>query len=166
MPIDETGADGIERGLTALPAALAATMIRAHYNIATMVEIRAKRNAPISPSLGQLAAQRTTTRKVSRKRRATSRPARGGLQNSIDSTYTGKQASVFVSANSPAGKYAYKIHEEKGQTWHKRGPGTRAKGPAADHEFIKRAVETQDPRNENEVIKAAGEAITYIERLM
>ena len=47
---------------------------------------------------------------------------------------------VFVPSNSPAGSYAFKMHEQKGSKWKERGPGTQAKGPQADDKFITRAA--------------------------
>ena len=48
--------------------------------------------------------------------------------------------SVFVASNSQAGRYARRIHDEKGVTWRNRGPGTIAKGARADEKFIERAI--------------------------
>ena len=50
-------------------------------------------------------------------------------------------AEVYVAANAEAGKYAKRIHDEKGKTWRKRGPGTVAKGARADDKYILRAVQ-------------------------
>lgn len=52
-----------------------------------------------------------------------------------------EKAEIFVASNSEAGKYAKKMHDEKGLSWWNRGPGTEAKGPQADHKFILRAIE-------------------------
>lgn len=38
----------------------------------------------------------------------------------------------------PGGKYALRIHDEKGKAWRRRGPGTVAKGARADDKFILR----------------------------
>lgn len=46
-----------------------------------------------------------------------------------------------MAANAEAGKYAKRIHDEKGKTWRKRGPGTVAKGARADDKYIQRAVQ-------------------------
>ncbi len=77
--------------------------------------------------------------------RATSRPKPGGLMRSIGMTWDNTNATIFVAANSEAGKYAYRIHELKGKEWFRRGPGTFAKGPKADEKFITRAIaDTRD----------------------
>lgn len=47
---------------------------------------------------------------------------------------------VFVPKDALARRYAKRLHDEKGKTWHKRGKGSIAKGKRADHLFIKRAV--------------------------
>ena len=65
----------------------------------------------------------------------------GGLMRSISMRSTAALVEVFVPANSPAGSYAFKIHEEKGRTWKERGPGTQARGPQADDKFITRAAD-------------------------
>lgn len=72
--------------------------------------------------------------------RATSRPKPGGLMRSIGMTSDNTNATIFVATNSEAGKYAFRIHEEKGKTWKNRGPGTVAKGAKADDKFITRAI--------------------------
>lgn len=68
------------------------------------------------------------------------RPMPGGLMRSITVRNTDSTVECFVPANSPAGSYAFKIHEEKGSVWRDRGPGTQAKGPQADEKFISRAA--------------------------
>ena len=60
---------------------------------------------------------------------------------SIAVKYDNTNATIFVASNSEAGKYAFRIHEEKGKTWKNRGPGTIAKGSKADDKFIERAIE-------------------------
>ncbi len=81
---------------------------------------------------------------------AKKRPMPGGLMRSITMRSTDSLVEVFVPANSPAGQYAFKIHEEKGIRWKERGPGTQAKGPQADDKFITRAA--TDKRNEFRLI--------------
>lgn len=75
---------------------------------------------------------------------ATTRPTPGGLMKSIMFTSSDSMAEIFVPANSPAGTYAKKIHDEKGSTWKERGPGTQAKGAKADDKFIERAVKDNE----------------------
>lgn len=71
---------------------------------------------------------------------STTRPKPGGLMRSIAFRSTDTIAEVFVPANSPAGKYAAKIHDERGSSWKDLGPGSQAKGPQAREKFIERAV--------------------------
>lgn len=83
--------------------------------------------------------------KARRKANSHSRRAPGGLMRSIQWRLRGKgyniDAEVYVAANAEAGKYAKRIHDEKGKTWRKRGPGTVAKGARADDKYILRAVQ-------------------------
>jgi hypothetical protein len=72
--------------------------------------------------------------------KAGSRPTPGGLMHSLQAANSMSMAQVYVPTNSVAGSYAFKIHEEKGVSWKKRGPGTRAKGALADAKFITRAA--------------------------
>lgn len=113
---------------------------RAMSAIAILVQREARRNAPRSPTRGMLNRARKTKRKVTRSARATSRTAPGALENSIDREATSEAAIIFIASNSNAGKYARRIHEEKGETWRNRGLGTIAKGARADEKFIERAV--------------------------
>lgn len=55
-------------------------------------------------------------------------------------------ATIFVATNSEAGKYAFRIHEQKGTAWKNRGPGTIAKGSQADDKFIVRAINDTRPQ--------------------
>ena len=83
--------------------------------------------------------------KARRKAGSHSRHAPGGLERSIQWRLIGKgfslDAEIYVAANAQAGKYAKRIHDEKGKTWRKRGPGTVAKGARADDKYILRAVQ-------------------------
>lgn len=72
--------------------------------------------------------------------RSTAGPKPGGLMRSIAFASDADKAEIFVPSNSEAGKYARRIHDEKGLTWWKRGPGTQAKGAEADDRFILRAI--------------------------
>lgn len=78
--------------------------------------------------------------KFAKNKTAAARPMPGGLMRSITMRSTDSMVEVFVPSNSPAGAYAFKIHEEKGKTWKDRGPGTQAKGLLADDKFIARAA--------------------------
>jgi hypothetical protein len=117
--------------------------------IAVKVRDRARQFAPISPNrkakVNNLVAKgwsikRATAKTKRRNPRATSGPKPGTLQNAIKFLLTRGNATIFVPLNSGAGKYAFKIHEEKGISWFKRGLGTVAKGAHADHKFITRAI--------------------------
>ena len=77
---------------------------------------------------------------LSKDPRATTRPKPGGLMRSIAFTSSDNHAEIFVPANSPAGTYAFKIHNERGTKWKDLGPGSQAKGPQAREKFIERAV--------------------------
>ena len=94
--------------------------------------------APRSRTMAQLSAT------LKRKKRTTRRTHPGGLEKSIMTEATATEARVFVPSNSLAGRYARRIHDEKGVTWHNRGPGTIAKGPLADEKFIERAITMHD----------------------
>lgn len=65
----------------------------------------------------------------------------GALQNSIRHQAANTYVDVFVPANSPAGSYAVKMHDERYKTWTHRGIGTKRKGPQAKEKFITRAFE-------------------------
>lgn len=122
----------------------------------------AVRNAPRSPTQAILNSLRKTKRRRSRNPRAFSRPSPGGLERSISrevvTTADGAQAVIFVAANAEAGRYAGRIHDEKGRTWRNRGPGTVVKGPRADDLFIDRAVKDNAGRF-TEIVKAKHRAL-------
>lgn len=99
-----------------------------------LVQREARRNAPRSPSRKQVSAS------LVRKRRTSRICTPGGLEKSIEAELYTDGAMVFVAANSYAGKYAKRIHDEKGVKWNKRGIGTIAKGNRADEKFIERAL--------------------------
>lgn len=125
--------------------AVAGEIGKAMKQVALLVQREAKKNAPRSPTVKQINS--TLVRKKRTKRRAFP----GGLEKSIDfdGLFTGASAyaNIFVASNSPAGKYAKRIHDEKGIKWRKRGIGTMQKGERADDKFIERAV-----RDSNEII--------------
>lgn len=131
---------------------------RGMRRIANMVAKRAFDYAPKSPTRTIASA----TLKVQRRSKSQRTP--GGLEKSIraEVNITGgnTEASVFIASTAPAGKYAKRIHDEKGVTWWRRGPGTIAKGDQADHKFIERAIkDTQSvfvPIMESEIRKELG----------
>lgn len=77
---------------------------------------------------------------ISKDPRSTGRAQPGGLMRSIMFRATPGYAEIYVPANSPAGSYAYKIHEERYSKWRELGPGSQAKGPQAREKFITRAI--------------------------
>ena len=103
--------------------------------IAQVVCTRAKWYAPKSPTKAMLRQLYAFGSRGGGK----NRPRPGGLMRSIDKVSNEHSASVFVGQHSEAAAYAKRIHDEKGQTWWNRGPGTIAKGPQADEKFIDRA---------------------------
>jgi len=72
------------------------------------------------------------------------------------------EVSPATTALWTAGRYAWRIHEEKGKTWFKRGKGTIAKGERADEKFIERALKDNADKireiAESQVEKAIQEA--------
>lgn len=118
---------------------------RAIYRCATQARDRAVEYAPRSPTVGDI--RKATGRKMKiRKARGVSRPKPGGLERSIDFQVNADNAEIFVSAGSEAGLYAFRIHEEKGKTWHHRGVGTISKGAKADDKFIERGIKDRTPQ--------------------
>ena len=123
-----------------------ANQARMLYRAGALVKNTAVRYAPKSPTMAELEKRSTGTQaqrdagKRRRNDRATSRPMPGGLMRSIEMRSNATNAEIFVAANSEAGRYAWRIHEEKGRTWFRRGKGTIAKGAQADEKFIERAL--------------------------
>jgi hypothetical protein len=133
---------------------LTAQRIEAHqqrmlYRMGERVKDKAVEYAPKGPtqeekqSLSRATKAQWAAAKKRRQPRATTRANPGSLMRSIAFKATAKEAEIFVAANSPAGKYAFRIHEEKGLSWFKRGPGTVKKGAQADDKFITRAMADQ-----------------------
>ena len=152
----------LRKGLPVVQKALE----RAMQDAGVQAHKDAKANAPRSPTAAQARAQRKSSwvakhgagkasirafnkaqraGKARRKANSHSRHAPGGLERSIQWRLIGKgfsiDAEVYVATNAEAGKYAKRIHDEKGKTWRKRGPGTVAKGARADDKYIQRAVQ-------------------------
>ena len=117
---------------------------RALSRAGLLVVREAKANAPRSPTNAILSST------LKRKKRTARKTHPGGLEKSIDykvsATGTTPSCSVFVASNAFAGKYARRIHDEKGRTWQKRGPGTIAKGARADDKFVERAINDNQDR--------------------
>jgi hypothetical protein len=110
---------------------------RALFRCGALCKRTSKQYAPISPSQAMLKTKPGFGSKGGGKGRALP----GGLRSSIEFQSNSTQAEIYVAANSPAGRYAKRIHDEKGKTWFNRGPGTIAAGPQADEKFIQRAIE-------------------------
>lgn len=140
-------ADEVFRWLQKKQQAVRASSGRANYRIAQTVKDTSVKYAPKSPTQSEKRARSNATAaqwkaaRARRSSRSTSRTTPGGLMRSISARSTDEFAEVFVAANSEAGKYAFGIHELKGRTWRKRGPGTVAKGSKADDKFITRAID-------------------------
>lgn len=132
--IQISGLGEVRRALARL-AWLGGDVDRALVRCGRVAVREAKANAPRSPTNAVLSAT------LRRKRRTARRTFPGGLEKSIQSELAAHgRLSVFVASNAPAGRYARRIHDEKGRTWFKRGPGTVAKGSRADEKFVERAI--------------------------
>lgn len=152
ITIDTGGLDRLFDKLARFPD----NMERGFARIGLKVRGTASKYAPKSPSKAQLKADAGRREKaIGRWRRMTGnfKPlgtftanastsyAPGALQKSITSKAARNYVEVYVPANSPAGSYAYKMHEERYKTWTHRGIGTKRKGPQAREKFITRAFE-------------------------
>ena len=152
MSDDFNGVEELRASLKKLMA-MPKPVIRRALSRCGMIAVReAKANAPRSPTMKQKSAT------LKRKKRTRQRTMPGGLEKSIEYEITPRgQLSVFVAANSFAGKYAKRIHDEKGMTWRNRGPGTIAKGSRADEKFVERAIKDNTDKFtaiiKNEVMK-------------
>lgn len=142
LHIELQGLDAALKTLEATAGASEKIMLRTLYRIAALVHDVSQTYAPRSPTVGDI--RKATGRRMKiRKDRGTSRPKPGGLERSIDMAVDSHDATIFVASNSEAGLYAFRIHEEKGETWQNRGIGTISKGPQADDEFIVRAIKDE-----------------------
>ncbi len=113
---------------------------RAMIKCGMIAKREAVRNAPRSSTQSTKNNLRKTNRRRPAGERSSSRAKPGGLERSISMKAGANNAEVFIATNSEAGKYAFRIHEQKGISWHERGPGTIQKGGRADDKFIERAV--------------------------
>lgn len=165
MPtIEIKGTDELTDGLGKLPEKFMAAVVRGLNKGSRIVYHAAVDNAPKSPTQAQLDATRKhdkkwlaanrkrvrarLAKKAAREGRVTGhhRPSPGGLEESVEFEVNAQklELSVFVADNSKARKYAKRIHDEKGVSWKKRGPGTVAKGARADDKFIERALKENE----------------------
>ena len=131
---DISGLDAVNAAIRDLAKVAPVASRRAMARCGLIAVREAKANAPRSPTMKQQSAT------LKRKKRTARRMLPGGLEKSIEYEATETGCSVFVASNSQAGKYAKRIHDEKGVTWRNRGPGTIAKGQRADDKFIERAI--------------------------
>ena len=142
--ITSNGTGDVERMLRKALHIAAEVQTRGLPRCGVIARRTAKEYAPRSPTMKQLSAT------LKRKRRTSHRTHPGGLEKSIEFEVKGDSCAVFVPENAycvsvsrKTGKrfnYAKRIHDEKGVTWHNRGPGTIAKGAQADEKFIERAI--------------------------
>ena len=140
-----TGASEIADSIRALARKSYAASQKALKRASLRVQRTAIDYSPRSPTQSQRrGALNKTKRRRKGKAGAFTRAMPGGLEKSIESRVEGLNAYVYVAANAPGGKYAAKIHDEKGKTWSKRGPGTIAKGTKADDKFIARAISDEE----------------------
>ncbi len=146
---DITGLDELMAAFDRLPQQVKAAAVRGVSAGAILVHRDAVRNAPRSPLQRQKNAQRKTTADTSKRRKttATTRAKPQGLERSISFAVDASklEGSVFVSANSEAGKYAKRIHDERYKSWQNLGAGSRGKpaagGQGVGEKFIERAVD-------------------------
>ena len=131
---DIQGIDAVNAAIRNLSKVAPTAARRAMARCGLVAVREAKANAPKSPTMKQHSAT------LKRKKRTARRLMPGGLERSIAYEASETGCSVFVAANSEAGRYAKRIHDEKGMTWRNRGAGTIAKGPRADEKFIERAI--------------------------
>jgi len=136
ITITVTGGEAVQKLIEKTKIEARAAAAAALVDCAMLAQTEAKKNAPRSPTQEQI------TPTLKRKKKSTRKVTPGGLQRSISSSVDKEklEASVHVAANSEAGQYAQKIHDEKGKKWFKRGIGTEKKGARADEKFIERAV--------------------------
>ena len=137
---DIQGLDAVNAAIRDLSKVAPTAARRALLDTGQMLVHEAFLNAPKSPTMKRLSAT------LKRKKRTTRRLMPGGLERSIRFESNDSTCSVFVASNAEAGRYAKRIHDEKGITWRNRGTGTIAKGPRADEKFIERAIRDNLPK--------------------
>ena len=173
------GIEKVEGKIKGLHLGVRSAVEGAVKTCAIIAKDEAVKNAPVSPTQEQINnamrlwkpvkgdANRLTRKDRHGKRRYRKRGRKpdavravpGGLRNSITAWAEGLEACVFVPSNSPAGKYARRIHDEKGKAWHKRGIGTVAMGERADDKFIERAIGDNKDKFYKRIKKAVAEGL-------
>lgn len=95
--------------------------------VGRFVHAEAVLRAPISPKQEQVILKKPT--KTGKARFTTQKHNPGGLERSITLRFLdgGLAAMVFVPSTSEAGRYAGRMHDERGQSWQNLGPGSLAK---------------------------------------
>ena len=126
--------------------------------IGVLVLGQARKNAPESPTLGQYARMN----KSGKTKRKASSITTGSLRDSIRTDLGKDSVSINVPANSRGGKYAEKMHDEKGKTWKNRGPRTKEKGSQAGDKYIYRAAEDVGKEVDTLIDQVANELIRRI----
>ena len=154
-----TGANEVAAAIQALARKSHDASQRALNRAVNKVHSTAIKYAPRSPTQAQRRAQNKTKKRGKRKADATTRAQPGGLEKSIERRVEGLNAYVYVASNSPAGKYAARIHDGKGKSWRNRGPGTISKGAKADDKFIERAI-TDEHQNIIKIIEDEHRKVT------
>jgi hypothetical protein len=171
----------------AYPALFIAADRRALSRIKNLLVAEAKRNCPISPTKAQYEAALKGRGGTAVRRNAkvnvrygkdgrviigasTLRSARndfnpGVLMRSIEGESDASMAHVFTNQSSI--EYADYIEDggpHGDQNWHRRGPGTVAKGPRASDKFMRRAVDG-NMRNMEDILKVElGKAVDQVNR--
>jgi hypothetical protein len=129
-------------------------MARAMNAVGLHVQAVAENNAPRSPSTSQYRRQLKTAKG---RKNSTFKGTPGGLERAIEHQVHGSEyVDILVPINSRAGKYAAKMHDEKGSTWNELGPGSRAKGGQVGDKYILRAIESEEDANARELERALG----------
>ena len=91
--------------------------------VGAIVQGQARKYAPRSKTKSEYVA----TLKRGKTKRKTSSFTSRNLQKSITSEVKKSSVEIGVPSNSPAGKYAEKIHDERGQSWNKIGDQNTSK---------------------------------------
>ena len=110
---------------------------RMFAKIGAIIHGRAKAYAPRSKTK----AEYTSTLKGGTTKRSASSFTVGNLKKSITVEVKPNRVEIGVPSNSPAGKHAEKIHDEKGRSWKKLG--TQNDGKATDKYIFKAYADSE-----------------------
>jgi len=135
------------RKLDRLSTKAGSGMKTALQRIGLRVKGTAQAYCPESPTKGQY----VRTLKTRKTKRNDFNP--GALRNSITSKLEDESVLIYVPSNSPGGKYAEKIHDERGKTWKHLGPGSIAKNVSGNvgDKFIENAGRDEQRNFEREI---------------